>query len=321
MLLAQDTTMFLKRGLRRALHQISRDRSWGTTLTLLTALMVLMQLLVVFLLGANGVNSLLVSRSAIQLEVLEAAQDQDVQELYAALRAQPFTEGVEYIPREKAYELQKTRDPELVSFLEEYGLANPFPDTFSVTLHDLADYDVFAAFVQQERWRTVVNPSYVSSVTRQESEVRSLLEVTGGLRTLTSLFLFLALLTLCFVMVEWAARATMRREDELTLENLLGAPSHAVLLPFAAEMSILLLCALALGTALVLMVIAALPLLMPALALEAAFVQLRSEVMPTLYASLPFLVLLEIILLPLLAFGGTLLGVKKKVLWPATLFT
>lgn len=312
--------MFLKRGLTRALHQISRDRSWGATLTLLTALMVLMQLLVVFLLGANGVNRLLVSRSAIQLEVLESAQDQDVQELYAALRGQPFSESVSFVTREQAYELQKQRDPELISFLEEYNLTNPFPDTFSVTLHSLSDYDAFAAFVQQERWRSVVNPSYLSSVTRQEHEVRSLLEVTGGIRTLTALFLFIAIVVLCFVIVEWATRTTMRRGDELTLENLLGAPSHAVLLPFAAEMAILLLCALALGTVLVLMLIALLPLIMPAIALEQVFAQLQTHVMPSLYAFLPFLILLEIVLFPVLAFAGTMLGVHRKLLWPATLF-
>ncbi len=315
MLLSADSTLFLKRGLKRGIVQLSRDRSWGMTLALLTALMVLVQLLLVFLLGVQGVNNVLSSRGAIQLEVLGSATDQSVQELYAALRNQPFVADVEYITREQAFERQKLADPELIAFIEEYNLENPFPDTFSVTLSALGDYDAFSTFVQQDRWRSVVNPSFLSSVTAQEREVRSLLSITGAVRTLTSLFLFISFLVVGFVIVEWAARTMSHRSDEVMLEHLLGAPPHAVVLPFAAEVMILLAASLIIGSALVLAAVTALPVILPGLLVEDAFRILRSEIMPLIMSLFPLLALLELLLLPALAFAGTVLGARKQLGW------
>jgi len=321
MLLTEDTALFLKRGLRRGMQQITRDRTWGTTVTLLSALMILMQLLMVFLLGVQAVNRLLISRAAIQLEVLPGAADQEIQELYASLRAQSFVDHVAYVPSEKAYELQRQRDPELVAFLEEYSLDNPFPDTIEVTLATLGEYDTLTQFIQQDRWRTVINPSYLSSVTAQEREIRSLLQVTSGIRTLTVLFLCVAFAVLCFVVIEWAARATHRRSQEIMLENLLGAPPVAVLLPFVTEMTILLLSALFIGTVLVALFLFVLPLFLPALALESAYGEVSGQILPLLTSVFPLLLLFEILLLPALSAGGTVLGTRKKLLWPARLLS
>lgn len=305
--------LFLRRGGKRGIQQIVRDRTWGTTLVLLTALMVLMQLLVVFLLGVQGVNHMLASRAAIQMEVLPGASDQNIQEFYAALRAEEFIQDIEYVPREQAYQIQRERDPDLVAFLEEYKLDNPFPDIFRITLSQAASYDTFVAFVQREQWRQVVDPSFLSSVTEQEQEVRSLLNVTGAIRMLTFIFLIVAFIVLCFVILEWVSRTTQRRGGEVMLESLLGAPAHAVLLPFVAEMALLLLGALLLGSALVLLFTAALPAIMPAIAMEEAFQAVRADITPLLWSVFPVVFIIEAFVLPLLALAGTMIGARGQL--------
>lgn len=301
----------MQRGLKRGLQQIGRDRSWGATLMLFTSLMVLVQLFLVFLLGVHGTGRLLTSRAGIQLEVLSGAQETDIQELYATLNDHPSVQNVTYIPKEQAYEREKARDPELVAFLEEYDLDNPFPDTFAVTLASLNSYDAFIQEIQKEEWRNVVNPSFLSSASDRESEIRTLLEVTGGMRTLSIVFVVIAFVLLFCMILEWVTRNTANRGHELLLEHLLGASPISVLLPFAAEVGLLLIAGTVIGTATVVALIALLPVFMPAIALESAFRQLQSEMIPLLSTYLPLFLLIELIAMPILAFIGTYIGAKK----------
>lgn len=313
MLSSANTSSSLRRGIRRSLQQISRDRSWGATLLLLTGLMILTQLFLVFLLGVDGVGKLLTARAGIQLEVLPSAREQDIQELYAALRANPLVENVVYVPSDQAYEQQKASDPDLVAFLEEYKLENPFPDTFSVTLKSLDAYDSFAQEVQQDRWRAVVNPSFLTAATSRETQTKALLEVTEGLRTLSIAFIVVALIVLFAVVLEWVSRNAARREQELVLEHLLGAPAMTVLLPFASEMTFLLVAGALLGTAIMGIFLVLLPVFMPAFALETPFQLLQAQMRPVLLGVFPLLLLIELIAMPFLAFAGTVLGVKNRM--------
>lgn len=311
----------VQRGLQRGVQQIAREKSWPTTLLLLAATLTLTQLFLVFLLAVNGVGRVLVTQAALQVEVLPTAADADIQALYAALRNHPSMEDVQFVTSEQAYQLQKARDPELISFLEEYKLANPFPDTFAVTLVSLNTYDDFVQEIQKQEWRSVVNPASLSTAGEREQETRALLQVTDGMRTLSMLFLVLAVLILFFVILEWVTRTASRRGQELVLEHLLGAPGSAVLLPFAMEMTILLMAGTLIGTILVLAFINLLPVFMPAIAMEAPFRMLQTELMPLLLSVFPLIVLVELIAMPVLAYVGTWLGVKGKLPDTFTLFS
>lgn len=307
------TGVSLKRGLRRGVHQLSRARDWKTTVLLLAAVMTLTQLFIVFLLGVSGAGNVLTAQAGIHLEVLPTAQESDIQALYAELTAQPYVRDVTFITGREAYERQKAVDPDLIAFLEEYDLDNPFPDTFAVSLRSLDDYEEFAAFAQGDRWRAIVNPSFLSAPHNSEREVRSLLQVTGGMRTLSVVLIVASILILFFVVLEWVSRNAVRREQELLLEHLLGAPPLAVLLPFAFEMTILLAAATLIGAAVAGAFVALLPVFMPALALDVPFRLLQTELMPMLFTVFPLILLVEIIAMPLLALGGTALGVRARM--------
>lgn len=302
--------MTWRRGIRRGFRQIVRDRGWGTTFVLLTTLLLLMQLFLVILLGLEGGNRLLIGRAMLHLEIQSDASQSAVQEFYAALKQQSFVREIEYVTREVALQREEQRDPALVAFLKEYALENPFPDTLSVLLVSLASYDAFQAFIQQEQWQGVIDPTYLSSVTGQERTVRTLLQVTGAVRTLVTIFMGAGFLVLCFVILEWVTRSMARRREEMELEQVLGASPFSILLPLVIEMSVFLM-----GSAVVSMVLtgiflAGVPLLFPAMALEESFTAFLSEVRPLLMQLLPMLFLAELLLLPLLSFGGTVLGAR-----------
>lgn len=304
----------------RAIRQIARDRSWGTTLFLLTCLMLLVQLLFVFLLGVHGVGRLLTDQSAIQLEMQSAAGERDIQELYALLRAHSSVRSVEFLSKEQVYERQKELHPEDVAFLEQYDFANPFPDVFTVTLTSLDAYDGLAQTLQSDRWRSIVDPSFLASSSNHEQEIRTLLQVTGGLYTLSVLFMVVAFILLCGAVFEWTVRTAGRRGHELRLSHLLGARPLAVLLPLACEMAVLLVTAAVIAAALMALFLVLLPVFMPALALETPFRSLQDALSPLLFSVLPLFLLIEILVIPALAFLGVAAGVRRSMPVSFTLF-
>lgn len=316
-----DSSVGIRQALRRGFLLLQRERTWGTTLTLLTAVLVLMQLFVVMLLGIYSVSRLLSSQAGLHLEVLSTAQDADVQSFFAAVHAYPDVQNVSFVTKEQAYAEQRKRDPDLVDFLDQYKLDNPFPDTFVVTLKSLDMYDSFRAFVEQPQWKNIVNPSFLSKVTDQEKQIRDLMSVTDAIRSVTFVFMFIAFAVLLFVVLELVSRTVRAHSTELFLENVLGASPVSVLLPFVAEMSILLLGATLIATALVTVFVVLVPFLMPALADETPFRLLATEMGPLLLSVFPWIVLLELCLMPALAYIGAFLGAGRKILSPVAFFS
>ncbi len=297
----------------RVLLHIRRDRTSGFTLAMLVCLMLLAQMLFTFLVGVRAVGHLLTDRSALQLEVLSTAREQDIQELYAALRIHPSVREVTFLSKEQVYERQKALHPEDVAFLEQYDFDNPFPDVFSVTLTSLESYNALAADLQTSRWKQVVDPSFLTAGADHEQEIRTLLQVTDGLTTLSIVFMVVMFLLLCAAVFEWVSRAAARRGHEPRLAHLLGASSFNVLLPFALEMTVLLLAAAVIAALLMGAILFLLPVFMPAFALEAPFRALQTEAVPLLYTALPIFLLVQIVVIPALSFAGTIVGVRSKL--------
>lgn len=313
--------MSIRRGLRRGFVLLKRERTWGTTLTLLSAVLVLVQLFVVMLLSVYGVNRLLSSQAALRLEAIAGAPDADIQTFFAAVHAHPDVESVSFVTKEQAYNEQRRRDPDLAAFLDQYQLDNPFPDTFVVTLQSLDSYDSFRQFIEQDQWQSVINPSFLSTVNTQERQVRDLLSVTAAIRSVAYIFMLVAFAVLLFVVLELVSRTVRAHGDALFMENMLGASPLGVLLPFIAEITILLLAGTIIATALVCAVMVLLPLLIPASAMEAPFQAFSAEMRPLLLFVFPWIVLLELFLMPAVAYMGTFLGAGKKLLSPVAFFS
>lgn len=296
--------------MRRGVLTLLRERGYGATLLALFGVVLLMQLLLVTALGVRGVHNLLQSRLDLRLQVQETAADQSVQEFLVAVRQLPYVSQVTYITREQAYELERKRNPDLVAFLEQFKIQNPFPDTVAVSLKSLSDYDTFAQFSRQPQWRAVVDPRFLSQATDQEKEVHELLSLTDAGGALALFFLALIAGILLFVLIELVRRRALQRSEEIFVERLVGAQEFSVLVPFATEAALLLLGAAVLSALFAALLLLLLPSVIPALSPGGPFAALQAEMQRLLPFALPPLLIGELLFVPAISVLGAFLGMR-----------
>ncbi len=305
--------LLLRRGIRRGVLTLWRERGWGTTLAALTGILLIAQLLVTSALAAQALEVLVRSETDLRLEILGGATAQQQKEFFAALQAQPEVAQAEYITKERAKELERQRDPDLVAFLDTFKLSNPFPDTISVTLKNLDDYDAFAQFVRSDEWRAVVDPGFLSKATDQETRIHELIGLTQAARLLAILFLGLIGIVLLFVVMELVRRRALMRSEEVFIERLFGAQDTAILLPFIVESTLLLFLSLIITSALLAVFLYVLPTVAPVLAEGGTFATLRRQMIPLVQTVLPLFIGIEFLLVPVLATFGAWFGMGQQL--------
>src|SRR3989338_8603751 len=160
-----------------------------------------------------------------------------------ALQDLPYVAKAAFMTREQAYDRARRADPELIGFLEEYGLSNPFPDAVTVTMTSLEHYRELLHVLEDPQWQRVVDPSFLSDATAEQDYVEALLTLTKGIRSLVLFVLGIGTVTLLFVVVNLTRTRALSRSEEVLVERIAGAQTATILLPFAAEASILLLIA------------------------------------------------------------------------------
>lgn len=308
-----DTSMVMKRGIRRGITTLMREREWGSALGALFGVFLLVQMLLVILVGAQGVQSLLRTRTDVRLEIRQSASDQDIHNFFAILQGQDFMEDAAYITREQAYERARTHDAELVAFLEEFNMENPFPDTIGVTLRTLDDYPQFRRFIEQKEWHGVIDPSFLSEVTDQEKQIYELLRFTKAGRSLTTIILVVVAAVLLFITTELVRRRVLGRANEVLVEKLVGSSPLAMFVPFATEACILLLFAIGLSIFASVILIVSFPALVPALKAGGILSALSAEITTLTSKTLPAYFLLEILIIPIVAALGTWLGMHREL--------
>ncbi len=309
--LNERTSLLITRGIRRGLLTLRREREYGVTLAALFGVLLLCQMLVGVTIGIQGLHGLLQSQLDLRLTIQDTATEPDVQEFIGALKDLPSVRQVTYVTKEQAYERERGRNPDLVHFLEEFKIQNPFPDTLAVSLASLKDYDAFETFVRQEQWAATVDPSFLSQSTSQEQEVRQMLRLTETGRMLAFGFLAVLALVMLFVLIELVRRRAMQRREELLVERLVGAPELSMLVPFATEAATLLLASLILSVLAMGAILWLLPSVLPVLA-SGSFAALHGQVVGLLWFWLPLIGIAEIVLLALLACAGAYIGAKRK---------
>lgn len=311
------TSTLMKNGWRQAVASLKHTRGWGGALAAFSVLLLLLQCLLLFAFAVRGVNGILLDRAGLHLEVLPGARDQEIQEFYAVLQALPFVQDVEYVPKEKAYEQERLADPELVSFLEQSKLGNPFPDSFLVTLRGADDYASLLSVVQQEKYRTILDPSSLTSASDQEKDLQGVLQMTQAFQGFAFGFAALAALALCAMMAEYAARALRVRKEEFFLQNALGAAHLSLTSVLASEITVLLMMAFAIASVLTVAVVTLLPLAVAAVGTNDIFLQLQVAIRPFLFTAIPATALLEIVFLPLSAWGIASFRVRRSMSRPS----
>lgn len=308
------------RGISRGMVTLLREKQWLTALGALFGVFVMVQLLVLVLTGLEGMQSMLIHRTDLQLEIEHSATDEKLQQFYSRINSLPFVESAVLITKEKAFEHTRVSDPQLIGFLERYNMQNPFTDSISISLSSLEHYAAFSAFIEQPEWKTVINPMYLSEITDQEQRVFSQLAITRAGRSITILILALTIVALVFITTELIRRRAIARSDEVLVERLAGAEPLSIALPFVTEAAVLLLVSIALSTAAIVIIIGLLPLLIPALQSHGILGPLQKEIVPLLHTMLPLMLLLEILIAPLIAGCGAWLGIRPQVCTPRISF-
>ncbi len=315
-MLEQGTFVIIRRGIGRGLLTLWRERQWMSALGALFGVFLLVQLLLLVLTGLEGVQTVLKHRTDLRLEITQDASVQDIQVFLVELQNLAFVRDTVYITKEKAFEQTRKTDPDLIAFLEEFNMENPFTDSIGVTLSDLDHYESFSTFVEDERWRGVVDPSFLSTMSDQEKQVYALLNITNAVRSLTVTILVVTAAALVFIVTELIRRRAIARSDEVLVERLVGATPLSITLPFITEAVVLLFIAIILSTALMLLLASFLPIYIPALGQNGVLDPLRREVSPLMTTLLPTLLLLEIAVMPLIASIGAYLGVRPQIRSP-----
>jgi cell division transport system permease protein len=308
-----DMKLVLKRGCLRGLKTAVREEGWGASIGSLFGVLVIAQVVVLLVVGVHAGLTQLREQTDIRLEILETAEDVQIQDLMQNIQSLSYVQDVVYVTREQALERQKLRDPQLIEFLTKFGIANPFPETMGVRLKTLNDYPKFLTFIQQAVFAKTVNPKFLSQTTDQETQVYRLLGVIDSARAVLLLFIGLLMVVLIFVVVELVRRRALLKQEELFVEQLVGAAPLAILVPFWTEILALLVVAYTLSLILITGCLFVLPTLVPALGPDGLFAAWGQTSKLTLMAWLPWLLPLEILMLPLIAAFGTFLALRPKL--------
>lgn len=193
------------------------------------------------------------------VELQPAAADQDVQELYAALRQLPAVASAQLISKEQALSRERERHPDLAAFLDRYQIHNPFADAFSVRLRTAGDFPALRAALQDPHWNGVIDAAMGATLAEQEQSLLRLQEIVDLLaRTGFAVAAFLLLLTLVITTDMTLARLLARAEERRTV-TLLGGGWVDSDGPVLLEMSLVLWGAFACAAAVFMACITVLP--------------------------------------------------------------
>lgn len=313
--------ILLQRGFRRGVQTLRREHDWIGSLGALTGIFIFLQLLGLSLATATAGESLLRERTELQLELKNGVTDAQVSDLMTSLQDLPFVARAAFITREQAYDRARQADAELIGFLEEYGLQNPFPDAVIVTLTSLEHYPTLLSILEEARWQRLVDPSFLSDATAEQEYVEGLLKLTTGLRSLVIFVLGIGGVTLLFVVVNLTRTRALARSEEVLVERIAGAQTATILLPFAVEASILLTAATIMSMIVAILLSALAPLLMPVLGGTGTLAELWSIARSFLRTSLPVAFMIELLLIPIIAAAGAWIGIAGQVRSPRIAMT
>jgi cell division protein FtsX len=306
----------LKRGIRRGVLSLLRERDYIGGLGAIVGVCLLIQMLIVGFASAVGAERLLRERTDIRLELRENVRDREISDFLATLHALPYVERAAYTTKEQAYELARSSDSELIGFLEEYGLANPFFDAVSVTLSSLQHYRAFIGFLEDPVWQRIVSPTFLSDANAEQEYAHGLLGLTEGIRAIVLFVLAIGCCTLLFIVVNLARSRSLARSEEVLVERLAGAQTATILLPFAAEASLLLIIGIIGSLSLVVFIVFLAPNVIPALGNGGILSELRTIVGVSLMRGLPTLALIELLIAPTIGIIGAWIGIAPQVRSP-----
>ena len=160
--------------------------------------------------------------------------EQGIKQIQIQVEQLPEVKSVVYIPpveaREKFKELHKD-EPLLIESVEQFSDdENPFPASFAIRVHDLADYASIIKIFENEKFSP-----FVKKITDKRDIVNRLKSITDGIRKfgvgLTAIFSFITVV----VMYNTIRLTIYSRRDDIEVMRLVGASNSFIRGPFVVE--------------------------------------------------------------------------------------
>lgn len=297
--------MSLRSFLRLGWEGVRRERGTLPALAVFVLLFFLLYLLVIARVSVLATQRIARSAGDVRVDLLDDASPDIRATFAAALRSLPYVEHAVFLSHDQALETARGRDPELAAFLDAFALANPFPDAYSVRLTTFDAYPDFLRFLQQPSWASVVDASVLSAASTQEADVRTVLSAARAAGAFVNALLFIVFLAVVLTVAAFTWRRAVDRQ-EFALPWILGGRAVHVVLPFAAEHTVLLLIALGIAALLALACGGFLFLLIPLTGGYGALAAFRSTAIGFLPAAFPLATVVFAVLCPGIAVLGAI---------------
>lgn len=297
-----------KRSVQQGIQQLTREKSWLVAVGALSGIFLLVQLLTVAFIGLQGFESVMQGETSVRLELIDAATPEGIAEFIREIKTLPYVSYVQRITPEQSYELMKTSDPNLISFLEEFNFTNPFPETIQIGLSGLLNYKDLQTVIGQDQWRNLIDPTYSTTISEQEAYMSQVISITNAIRNGLLIFIAIAAAILLYITIELVRTRVLRRSEEILIKRLCGAIHFYILLPFITEATILLGLAFCLSVIIMTGAIIGLQKFIPTVGPDGVFNQIW-EASTAAFVQYGLMVLLiQLLIIPIISWFGTWLG-------------
>jgi cell division protein FtsX len=159
----------------------------------------------------------------------------------------------------------------------------------------------FSAFAEQPQWAGVIDRASLVTATQKIEQQQSWAGFARATQTAALLFACLIGVMLFFIVVDIVRKRAAVRREELLLHRMSGAEEISVIVPFATEITVLLLMALIGSAGVFLLILAFLPTAVPLLSVP---------LFTTVLVYGPVLLLLQLLISPAIGYLGAKLGVR-----------
>lgn len=297
-----------KRSIVQGIYQLIREHNWLIAIGALSGIFLLVQLLMLAFVGLQGFEAVMQGETAIRIELTNGVRPEKIAEFINGTKALPYVSYVQRITPAQSYELMKKSDPNLISFLEEFNLANPFPETIQIGLKGLLYYEDLQNFMSQDAWRELIDPTYSTSISDQEVYMSQVIHVTRAIRNALLLFIAIAAAILLYITVELIRSRVIKRSEEVLIKRLCGAIHFYILLPFVVEAALLLFIAFCISIIVMIISIFGLQSYIPSVGPDGVFNKIweASKIAFMQYGVL--VISLQLLLIPIISWLGTWFG-------------
>jgi cell division transport system permease protein len=238
-------SVWLKRVLTNAWHDLMRNKILSVATILIIALMIFVFNLVLALsFAAESVIMDVGEKLDISVEMKPEVEDYSIQAFVEKLRGRPEIKDVVYVSKEDALNRFGTKYPNIISFLDHHALDNPLPNVVRIVSNDVSDNNAIISYLEEPQFSYLVNQQKLKENLEQKSRNEKILDITHFIqRTGFWLNLIFALVAL-MIIFNSINMNIHTHEKEVNIMKLVGAKHSFIRAGFIFEGIILAILAL-----------------------------------------------------------------------------